>query len=678
MSDDAMVTAAEVARLAGVGRAAVSNWRRRHDDFPRAASGTETSPVFKLADVEQWLRQQGKLRADPAGERMWQELDAVRGEAGMADLLAVVGAFLRLLAGDPRATALLQSPDAELAAGLRDAVAAAHPELAGLLLSELDASHAPLLRAVAELAEEKGAEATFAQLCARFVEAHARQVAVTPPELAGLMVDLVGPPRGVVFDPACGTASVLDVAADYSGVDAVGQEYEESLAKLATARLAFHDARAEVHVGDSLRADAFPDLQAQAVVCNPPFNTRNWGHDELISDPRWVYGLPPRGESELAWVQHCVSHVEPGGLAVVLMPPTAALRSPGRRIRAELLRHGALRAVMALPQRSAPPLAIGLHLWVLRRPPANGSAASGLLVVDTTGGQQVKATELGWETIRERVLNAWREFDEDPDAAEERPALSRVVPIIDLLDDEVDVTPARHLQRPGGDVSGLAETRRSFDTVLGQLAELLPVVERAAGGAEHHRMTSLNELARAGVVRIQRQLGRFEVGDESDHGQPVLTAKDVITGRDPTGRLVSGDESLRIELQPGDVAVPMVAARPAARVITAPGTLLGPHLQLIRSSGDVLDPWFLAGYLCSDTAARYWSSLSGTHRIDARSVEVPLLPLGDQRAYGAAFQRLHDFEQAITATTDLGRQLASVLRDGLAAGTVRPADGKDG
>src|SRR3954470_16757689 len=68
------VTAAGIARLAGVGRAAVSNWRRRHADFPKPVGGTETSPSFALADVESWLREQGKLAEVPLRERVWQQL----------------------------------------------------------------------------------------------------------------------------------------------------------------------------------------------------------------------------------------------------------------------------------------------------------------------------------------------------------------------------------------------------------------------------------------------------------------------------------------------------------------------------------------------------------------------------------------------------------------------------
>ncbi|KOT28468.1 restriction endonuclease subunit M, partial [Streptomyces caelestis] len=75
MQDNATeVTAAGIARLAGVGRAAVSNWRRRHTDFPGPVGGTETSPSFALAEVEGWLRRHGRLAGIPLRERVWQRL----------------------------------------------------------------------------------------------------------------------------------------------------------------------------------------------------------------------------------------------------------------------------------------------------------------------------------------------------------------------------------------------------------------------------------------------------------------------------------------------------------------------------------------------------------------------------------------------------------------------------
>ncbi|WP_425525378.1 helix-turn-helix transcriptional regulator, partial [Streptomyces griseus] len=95
------VTAAGIARLAGVGRAAVSNWRRRHADFPQPVGGSATSPSFALSDVERWLRDQGKLAEVPLRERVWQE---VAGHpAGAAQALVHTGCALLLVRDRPTA-----------------------------------------------------------------------------------------------------------------------------------------------------------------------------------------------------------------------------------------------------------------------------------------------------------------------------------------------------------------------------------------------------------------------------------------------------------------------------------------------------------------------------------------------------------------------------------------------
>ncbi|WP_374120112.1 helix-turn-helix transcriptional regulator, partial [Streptomyces sp. LS1784] len=125
MPDRPEVTAAEIARLAGVGRAAVSNWRRRHPDFPRPVGGTDASPAFALDEVESWLRAQGKIAELPLLERVWQLVDTLRDPAGHpAAPLVEAGALLLLLHREPERWAELAGrPDTRLALALPRAVA---------------------------------------------------------------------------------------------------------------------------------------------------------------------------------------------------------------------------------------------------------------------------------------------------------------------------------------------------------------------------------------------------------------------------------------------------------------------------------------------------------------------------------------------------------------------------
>jgi hypothetical protein len=289
MNQDATVNAGDIARLVDVGRAAVSNWRRRHEDFPQPVGGTAASPLFSLHEVEEWLLRNGKGIQVSLADRTWQRLRAAGDDLRLGALVASAGALL-----------LGQVP-AEL-----------NGELAAL---------------ITELADERGPAAAFEFLCARYQEAHSRRLFTTPTELATLMVELVVPTNGTVLDPACGLGTLLLAAPP--GCTPLGQELHDTSAAIATARLLLADTPATVVAGDTLRADGFAGELADAVVCDPPFNERAWGYDELTSDPRWEYGLPPRGESELAWVQHCLTHTRPGGLTAVLMPVAAASRRPG-------------------------------------------------------------------------------------------------------------------------------------------------------------------------------------------------------------------------------------------------------------------------------------------------------------------------------------------------------------
>lgn len=340
----AEVTAGGIARLAGVGRAAVSNWRRRYQDFPRPVGGTDTSPAFDLGEVEQWLRSQGKLTLVPLRERIWQQVE--QAPDGAAAALRLIGCALLLMRERPDVwRELAAADDRTLAARLpaafvdvlRERLGESHP--VSVAIDDLSTA-VPMLRGSVDLGRELGPRQAYEFLMGRHLDLGARQYTVTPAELAELMAALAGP-AAEVLDPACGSGGLLRAAA-VGGSAVRGQEVDPDLAALTALRLALHsEAPVRIHVGDSLRADAYPSRTADAVLSHPPFNDRNWGHDELGYDARWEYGFPPRTESELAWVQHALAHAREDGAVVLLMPPAAASRRSGRRIRADLLRRGA-------------------------------------------------------------------------------------------------------------------------------------------------------------------------------------------------------------------------------------------------------------------------------------------------------------------------------------------------
>ncbi|MFJ3712420.1 N-6 DNA methylase [Streptomyces sp. NPDC090053] len=689
----AEVTAAGIARLAGVGRAAVSNWRRRHADFPKPVGGTETSPSFALPEVEKWLHDQGKLAEVPLRERVWQQLTAH--PAGAATALAHAGCVLLLVRDrHPSWLEISAVSDARLARLLPTAFETVlsarfggHPAVRTPTAHALQPS-VPLLRASAELAAELGAYEAFEFLLGRHFEANPRQYTLTPPGTAELMAALAGvsaekstagsrtgtdQPAVTVLDPASGTGSLLCAVRRPAALYA--QEADADLAALTALRLALHSgADVGARAGDTLRADAFPELGADVVLCHPPFNERNWGHDELAYDPRWEYGFPARTESELAWVQHALARLREGGTAVLLMPPAAASRRSGRRIRADLLRRGALRAVVALPAGAAPPYGIPLHLWVLRRPGAAQPHAPEVLLVDAAGtGHDNAGTghdKQPWPAVRATVLDAWLAFDRHG-TAEEQPGVSRALPVIGLLDDDVDLAPARHLPPPAADrgAAALDSVREQLTGTLRRTARLTPR-PAAPAGPVRLPLTTVGELARAGALLLR--VGGPGAGTVAG---PVLTEHDVVAGTAPSGTLPDGPDEEPVRTEAGDVVLPVLGGGSVARVVdeATAGAALGRNLQLLRPDPAALDPWFLAGFLRGTANHRQASSYASTAtRLDVRRLQLPRLPLADQRRYGERFRTLAAFEDALRLAGQLGEQLVQGLFDGLTDGTVSP------
>lgn len=622
MSEETLVAAADIARLAGVGRSAVSNWRRRYAGFPQPVAGTPASPLFALAEVDAWLRSQGRLLEVPLVERAWQEL--------------------RVHAGD----------DLRLASALADAC------------ERLVSGQTAQPPAVAELAAAIGPVDTYEVLLSRFHETRARSTAVPDAEIAGLMAALVKG-AAAVLDPACGTGELLLAARDNGTRRLLGQDAGADLARLAGIRLrlgaveggeaggpgqAGQTREAIICAENALFRDAFPGITADAVLCCPPPYPRTEGQDLNTADERWVYGVPPRMEPELAWVQHALAHLSSAGLAVVLMPQAAAARRSGRRIRAQLLRKGALRAVIALSAGNQMH-----HLWLLRRP--SGDVPATVLMMAAADPSATIAT--------------WRRFNGDP--RHEEPGVSRAVPVIDLLDDEVDLNPARHLSAQPAEriAERFAETREGLAAVVTRLPRLLPDL-RPADQPGPLTFVTVAELARTGQVEVHQAPLR---ADSSGGSVPLLTADDVIEGRPPSGHGQPGQRWVTVRT--GDIVVAASADRLIARVLTTQGAILGPGLTLLRVDPERLDAHFVAGALRSSANGQATTRQTGSSgRADISRARIAQLPLPEQRPYAEAFRQADELEAAARSAAVMGTSLAQLLADGISGGILKPADGQ--
>ncbi|WP_304455461.1 N-6 DNA methylase [Nocardiopsis sp. YSL2] len=449
LTDDQQVSAADIARIAGVTRAAVSNWRRRHADFPDPVDQGAASPRFSLAEVQTWLDRQDKGGQQSPEVRLWHEL---RGAYPDSILRGVADAAEHLAGASP------EQPPGEVVEALRT-------------LSETESPQSIVAALVERLSGSPQRTDTDV---------------TTTPRMVRAIQCFCDPSADSVFDPATGTGTLL-LAVGALDARRTGQDVLPDAARLvrARARLASRG-ETEVRVGDSLLDDQWEGHTAALVICTPPAATTEWGRERLLMDGRWVLALPPKAESDLAWLQHAFAHTAPGGQTVVTMPTAAAHRRTGRRIRAELVRRGLLEEVVALPAGMAATHALPVHLWILRRPNGNSSATH-VRMTDMTSADP-----------------------DEPFSPEKYPRVE--VPLIDLLDDMVDLSPTRHAAPDPDDVMAVFEEAGDRLTrTLAELGDALPALSPATGPlpSTHVRVADLID---GGLASLSG--GRIEAADD--------------------------------------------------------------------------------------------------------------------------------------------------------------------
>ena len=251
----------------------------------------------------------------------------------------------------------------------------------------------------------------------------------TPRCVVKLLVEMLEPYKGRVYDPCCGSSgmfvqSVEFIAAHAGGngggarlprsvrpdISIYGQESNYTTWRLAKMNLAIRGIDGQVAHGDSFHDDRHPDLKADFILANPPFNVKDWGGERLKDDKRWEYGIPPKGNANFAWVQHIVHHLAPGGTAgfVLANGSMSSNQKAENEIRKNLIEAGIVDCMVALPGQLFYSTQIPACLWFLSR-----SGRNEILFIDARRlGRMVDRThrELTDEDIGRitDTYHAWR------------------------------------------------------------------------------------------------------------------------------------------------------------------------------------------------------------------------------------------------------------------------------
>ncbi|WP_416972731.1 N-6 DNA methylase [Streptomyces sp. 4F14] len=274
----------------------------------------------------------------------------------------------------------------------------------------------------------------------------------TPRSLTRLIVDMLEPYQGRVYDPVCGTAGMLVQAATshgYRQLSVYGQDIHIRTWRLARMNLLIHgiDANLSDRWADTLAADQHPHLQADFVLAHPPFNVKDWPRD--VSDPRWVYGVPPAGNANYAWLQHAISKLTPTGTAAVILA-TGSLNSRNAEagIRRSLLEADLVSCIVVLPPHLFPSTTIPACLWIIDKD--KQSRRNQFLFIDAQkSGEMVrKAERVLTDADLANIAGTYHAWRGSGQPYENRPEFCQSADLEAVRANDYALTPALYVKPP--------------------------------------------------------------------------------------------------------------------------------------------------------------------------------------------------------------------------------------
>ena len=307
----------------------------------------------------------------------------------------------------------------------------------------------------------------------------------TPSHVVRVLVEMLAPYKGRVYDPCCGSGGMFVSSEKFiqahSGnigdISIYGQESNYTTWRLAKMNLAIRGIDAQIEHGDTFHNDRHPDLKADYVLANPPFNDSDWRGDLLAKDKRWVYGVPPAGNANFAWVQHFIYHLAPTGLAgfVLANGSMSSSQSNEGEIRKAIIEADRVDCMVALPGQLFYSTQIPVCLWFLARNKNNGrfrDRRDETLFIDARKlGTLVDRThrELTDNDVAQvaGAYHAWR-GDKDADNYADVPGFCKAATLDDIRKNGYVLTPGRYVGAEAQE-----DNDESFEEKMNQLASTL-------------------------------------------------------------------------------------------------------------------------------------------------------------------------------------------------------------
>jgi len=318
----------------------------------------------------------------------------------------------------------------------------------------------------------------------------------TPQSIVKLLIEMLRPRKGRVFDPACGSGGMFVQSDKFvqsrqgrrDDISIFGQESNQTTWKLCRMNLAIRGINGENvkwNADGSFHKDEHRDLKMDFVIANPPFNDSGWGGEALQGDDRWRYGKPPVGNANFAWVQHFIYHLKPGGVAgFVLAKGSLTSKTVGEyEIRKNIIEKRLVDCIVNLPAKLFLNTQIPASLWFLSKKDNghNGDRArkDQILFIDARelGHLINRRTRQFADADIHKIADAYHQWRADSDKYADIPGFCKAAPIQQVRDFDYVLAPGRYVgaPEPAADIdfaARFAELKNQFEDQVKQEGEL--------------------------------------------------------------------------------------------------------------------------------------------------------------------------------------------------------------
>lgn len=314
----------------------------------------------------------------------------------------------------------------------------------------------------------------------------------TPASIVKLLVAMLEPYQGRVYDGCCGSGGMFvqserfveEHQGNIKNLSIYGQESNPTTLRLAKMNLAIRGIDAKIELGDTFLADKHKDLKADFILANPPFNISDWSGEHLRDDHRWKYGVPPTGNANYAWLQHFAHKLSPSGTGgIVLANGSMNSNSGGEgEIRKNMIEAGLIDCMVALPAQLFYNTMIPACLWFLARNKTNGkfrNRSGEILFIDTRKvGSMINRRNKEFSDYDIALItdtyHAWRNLDGQ---YEDKPGFCKAATLEEVRKNNYVLMPGRYVGTEAEEDDGIP-----FDDKMTALTAKL--AEQFARGSE--------------------------------------------------------------------------------------------------------------------------------------------------------------------------------------------------